>query len=121
MMNVYIVAIVGFTFYRLEIAYLYNKRLGELYEIAWKKSFKCEDLSPKEIEEWNSLCNNDLDILLWHSDCDGILTVSECKKIYKILKQYESDLFSLNYRKLHENFLSNLKFCIDNNRIMYFS
>lgn len=111
---------VGFTNYRRLIAKTYNNRLGELYHIALLKSLRDEDLSTEEIEEWNKLCNEDLDIFLWHSDCDGKLTVKECRKVYKILKEYESNLFPFPYNQLHDKFLSNLKFCIDNRRNMYF-
>lgn len=110
----------GFAHYRKEIAKAYNKRFGELYEIAMLKFLKGEDLSSKEIEELNKLCNDDLDIFLWHSDCDGKLTVSECRKVYKLLKKYESNLFPFPYNEFHEKFISNLRFCIDNRRTMYF-
>lgn len=81
---------------------------------------KGEKTTTEEIEEWNKLCNDDLDIFLWHSDCDGKLTVKECRKVYRVLKEYESNLFPFPYNKLHETFVSNLKFCIDNRRNMYF-
>lgn len=66
---------IRFNLYRKKVASAYNERSGELYE----KTFK-EDLQPEETEEWNTLCNDDLDIFLWHSDCDGKLTPEECKK-----------------------------------------
>lgn len=66
---------IKFNLYRKKVASAYNERLGELY----KKTFK-DELQPEEIKEWNNLCNNDLDIFLWHSDCDGKLTPKECKK-----------------------------------------
>ena len=110
----------GFTFYRQKIANAYNPRLGELYDIARIKFLNNEDLSVEEIEEWNKICNDDLDIFLWHSDCDGKLTVKECRKVYKILKEYDYNLFPFPFNDLHKKFLSNLKFCIDNRRNMYF-
>lgn len=104
---------ISFMWYRMKISELYNKRIGELYS-----KNRIYPLTEEEREEWNKLCNNDLDIFLWHSDCDGKLTVKECRKVYKILKQYEIDDKQLN--KLHQKFLSNLKFCIKYRRNMYF-
>ena len=105
--------IFGFMYYRMKIAELYNKRIGELYS-----KNRLYPLTAEETKEWNTLCNDDLDIFLWHSDCDGKLTVKECRKVYKVLKQYEID--DERFNKLHKKFLSNLKFCIDNRRNMYF-
>ena len=68
----------------MEVAKAFNKTLGEIYEKPY--------LTPKyeftddEIKQWNQLCNDDLDIFLWHSDCDGKLTPKECKKIYNELR-----------------------------------
>lgn len=104
---------IRFMQYRMIIAKLYNERIGELYE-----KNRLYPLLKEEEEEWNKLCNDDLDIFLWHSDCDGKLTVKECRKVYKILKQYKIEEFPFN--ELHEKFLNNLKFAIDNRRNMYF-
>ena len=34
---------------------------------------------------WNAHSDGDLDILLWHSDCDGKFTPHECKKVYRAI------------------------------------
>ncbi len=81
---------ITFNLYRKNVASAYNERLGELY----KKTFK-DELQPEEIEQWNKLCNDDLDIFLWHSDCDGKLTPEECKKIYNELKKLKIKEFAL--------------------------
>lgn len=107
---------IRFNIYRKEVANAYNKRLGELYE----KIFK-EDLQPEEIEEWNTLCNDDLDIFLWHSDCDGKLTPKECKLIYDELKNIDiQDLEYSNEYTMHELWLNMLKYCYKNRVNMYF-
>lgn len=107
------VVIFGFMHYRMKIAELYNKRIGELY---YKRM--SYPLLKEEVEEWNKLCDDDLDIFLWHSDCDGKLTVKECRKVYKVLKQFEIN--DIPFNDMHKKFLSNLKFSIDNRRNMYF-
>lgn len=88
--------------YRLEIASAYNKKLGELFKQSIYRNFNKE-----EIEEWNKLCNDDLDIFLWHSDCDGKFTPKECKKIYNVLKNIDLKDFA----DMHNLWLNMFKFC----------
>jgi len=109
-----------FNNYRKEIATAYNKRLGELYQ----KTFK-EDLAIDEIKEWNTLCNDDLDIFLWHSDCDGKLTPKECKKIYDVMKNLKIEMqghnyIEMNFYNMHELWLNMLKHCYKRRVNMYF-
>lgn len=108
---------IRFNVYRKEVANAYNKRLGELYEKIFRK-----DLQPEEIEEWNILCNDDLDIFLWHSDCDGKLTPEECKKIYNELKKLKiKDLSYSDKWTMQELWLNMLQFCYKHRVNMWFS
>lgn len=111
---------IKFNLYRKKVASAYNERLGELY----KKTFK-DELQPEEIKEWNNLCNNDLDILLWHSDCDGKLTPKECKKIYDAMKDLKVEMqghnyIEMNYYDMHQLWLNMLKHCYKHRVNMYF-
>lgn len=111
---------IKFNVYRKEVANAYNERLGKLYE----KTFK-EDLQPEEIEEWNTLCNDDLDIFLWHSDCDGKLTPKECKKIYDVMKVLKVEMQGHNYIEMncydmHQLWLNMLKHCYKHRVNMFF-
>lgn len=111
---------IRFNVYRKEVANAYNERLGELYE----KTFK-EDLQPEEIEEWNTLCNDDLDIFLWHSDCDGKLTPKECKKIYDVMKGLKVEMQGHNYIEMncydmHQLWLNMFKHCYKHKVNMWF-
>lgn len=101
-----------FNLYRKDVASAYNERLGELY----KKTFK-DELQPEEIKEWNNLCNDDLDIFLWHSDCDGKLTPKECKKIYDAMKDLKVEM---NYYDMHQLWLNMLRHCYKHRVNMYF-
>ena len=102
-----------FNNYRWKLAEAYNKRLGELY----KKSI-LGDISGKEVEEWNNLCNDDLDIFLWHSDCDGKITPKECKKIYNAMKDLKLETSSLI--EIHNLWLNMFKHCYKRGVNMYF-
>ena len=111
---------ITFNLYRKNVASAYNERLGELY----KKTFK-DELQPEEIKEWNNLCNNDLDIFLWHSDCDGKLTPKECKKIYDAMKDLKVEMQGHNYIEMncydmHQLWLNMLKHCYKHRVNMYF-
>lgn len=107
---------ITFNLYRNNVASAYNERLGELY----KKTFK-DELQPEEIKEWNNLCNDDLDIFLWHSDCDGKLTPEECKKIYNELKKLKiKDLPYSDKWTMQELWLNMLKHCYKHRVNMYF-
>lgn len=99
--------------YRKEIAYAYNTRLGELF-----KQSIARNLNKREIKEWNKISNEDLDLFLWHSDCDGMFTPKECKRIYNILKKIKlkDKYFSNN----HTLWLKMFKFCYLNNVSMIY-
>ena len=111
---------IRFNVYRKEVANAYNRRLCELY----KKTFR-RDLQPEEIEEWNILCNDDLDIFLWHSDCDGKLTPKECKKIYDVMKDLKVEMQGHNYTEMncydmHQLWLNMFKHCYKHKVNMWF-
>lgn len=111
---------ITFNLYRKNVASAYNERLGELY----KKTFK-DELQPEEIKECNNLCNDDLDIFLWHSDCDGKLTPKECKKIYDAMKDLKVEMqghnyIEMNYYDMHQLWLNMLKHCYKHRVNMYF-
>lgn len=82
----------GFTKFRIALAKAYNQEFGELYE-KWLASAydSSKKLSNEEFKRMNELSNDDLDILLQHSDCDGKLTPKECKRIYSITKDLHCD------------------------------
>ena len=108
---------ITFNLYRKNVASAYNERLGELY----KKTFK-DELQPEEIKEWNYLCDDDLDIFLLHSDCDGKLTPKECKKIYSKLKKLEidKDLPYSDKWTMHQLWLNMFKYCSTHRVNMWF-
>lgn len=94
---------------RLQIARAYSEKHGKLYE---KATSLCFSVNFDEIvEEWNKDCDDDLDILLWHSDCDGSFTYQECRKIMKALQKltvvFEDEVLRNNY----EDFCAILTHC----------
>lgn len=119
--NSYHCGYITFNNYRKKLATAYNPILGEIY----KKTLYGEELTEKEIKQWNELCNDDLDIFLWHSDCDGKLTPKECKKIYDVVKNLKVEMkghnyITMNYYNMHEQWINMFKYCYKRKVNMYF-
>lgn len=88
----------GFTHFRIAVAKAYNKEFGKLYEKYINYiSLPFGKMTQKELKRLNDLSNDDLDILLLHSDCGGKLTPQECRKIYQITKDLKCDYPQKNY------------------------
>lgn len=105
--------------YRREVAKAFNKTLGKIYEKPYlTPNYEFKD---DEIKQWNTLCNDDLDIFLWHSDCDRKLTPKECKKIYDELKKLNvKDLPYSDKWTMQELWLNMLQFCYKHRVNMWF-
>lgn len=115
---------ITFGIYRCLVAEAYNKEFGELYEKSYKYAFY--EYTDDEIKKWNKLRNDDLDIFLNHSDCDGKLTWKECRAIYKVMKDLDVKMRGHNYGTMnsydmHKQWLNMLKFCWKHRVNMYFS
>lgn len=108
-----------FANYRRNIVQAFNKNLSEIYDKGYYNfDYK---FTKQDIKQWNNLCNDDLDIFIWHSDCDGKLTPKECKKIYNELRWLNiQDLYYSNKYTMHSLWLSMLQFCYKHRVNMYF-
>lgn len=111
-----------FKVYRLEVAKAYNDEIGELYESMMRFPYR---LTEEEINRWNEICNDDLDLFLLHSDCDGKLTWKECRAIYKAMKDLKFDMQGHNYGAMnvydmHTQWLNMFKFCWKHRVTMWF-
>lgn len=67
------------------------------YSMFYELAFHRQPFSPEDEEYWNSHCNDDLDIWIWHSNCDGEFTPQECRKVYKAIKDLRMDFVGHNY------------------------
>ena len=92
----------------------------DLYEI-WKKKFADDD----DVKRWNEKCNDDLDLFILHSDCDGKLTVSECRKVRNAMKSVEEKINKSDMSKEHKQMVNEwycmFAFCARNRVIMKFN
>ena len=110
---------IKFDEYRMRIVKAFNKKLAKIYEKGYLNfNYKMTD---NEIKRWNNLCNDDLDIFLWHSDCDGKLTPQECKKIFNVLKNLIVEDFKYNDKwTMHQLWLNMFEYCYKHKVNMYF-
>lgn len=111
---------ITFRSYRCAVAKAWNQEFGKIYEKQFTKKISNED-----IKRWNELCNDDLDIFLNHSDCDGKLTWQECRAIYKVMKDLDVKMQghnygTMNYYDMHTLWLNMLKYCWKNRVTMRF-
>lgn len=72
----------------------YGERCMEIYRNSMVAG-KC--FTQEEVDYWNERCNDDLDILILHSDCDGKFTPDECRRIYNAMKDLKMDMVGHNY------------------------
>lgn len=71
----------------------YGKEMGRIYE----RFHDWTLLEKDDLSNWNKNCNDDLDLLLFHSDCDGKFSWKECRKIYNAIKDLHMDMQGHNY------------------------
>ena len=109
----------GFLCLRYYISKSYSKKHGELYDQMTKRPF--QPLSEEFIKNWNDGCDDDLDILIWHSDCDGRLTPKECTKVKNALAKIDINFEGReDLEKFYKDFVEMLKHCSKRRVIMYF-
>jgi len=113
---------ITFGVYRKKLAKAYNEKIGYLYE----KIYDGIDLTEEEGIEWDKICNDDLDIFLWHSDCDGKFTPQECKKIYNAMKNIKVNMQEHKYiimetNCMHVHWLNIFRYCYKRRVNLYFS
>lgn len=85
-----------FTYMRflINLAHAYNPEIGQMYERICNGGHSLDDC---EEARWDELGNDDLDLLLFHSDCSGKFTPQECRKIYNVIKDLKMDMQGHNY------------------------
>lgn len=76
-----------FGIFRQQLARSFSEELGKIYEKPYMDMhFKC--FSDEDIEKWDCICPEGLDLFLNVSDCNGKLSFSQCRKVISDLDQY---------------------------------
>lgn len=110
--------------YRCKVAEAYNKEFAEIYKKEYENALY--RFTDEDIKRMNELCNDDLDLFLWHSDFDGKLTWKECKAIYNVMKDLKVEMQghnygTMNFYDMHQQWLNMFKFCWKHRVTMWFS
>lgn len=97
----------------------------DCYNIFRNNLFGGTPFTEQEEKIWNARCNDDLDILIFHSDCDGKFTPAECRKIYNAMKDLYSDMQGHNYGvmkpyNMFEHWKYIFKHCADRRVNLYY-
>lgn len=117
----------GYITYGNFILELIKVAYGEkCYQIFRNAMCASKPFSNEEETYWNSVCNDDLDLLIFHSDCDGKFTPQECRKIYNAMKDLKSDMMGHNYiamepYNMFEHWKAIFKHCADRRVNLYYS
>lgn len=112
---------IGFGILRQYIAKCYNEEMGAMYEKIYR--FPHPELTEAEVKRWNEICDDDLDILLNHSDCGGILKYHECRKIIRALDRIEFKIPDNADRRWYEKYKTlkdMIRYCAKNKKRLYF-
>ena len=108
----------GFSIFRSYIAKAYSEKHGEMYSKLIQLFGGIED----DFEEkWNKDNDESLDLLLFHSDCDGVLRPKEARALYlaltKLTVDFDEDPF---YTEFYKDFLTLLQHSYKRRVIIYF-
>lgn len=115
---------ITFGYYRMAVAKAWNEEFGKLYEKPYMDIF-FKGYTQEECNRWNEICNDDLDLFLNHSDCEGKISWQDCKKIYNAMKDLKVDNIGHNYGTMsnydmHNLWLNMFKYCWKHRVNMYF-
>lgn len=72
----------------------YGQRLAESFR---EEVFFGNRITQQDIDLWNRVCSPALDLLIFHSDCDGKFTWQECRDIFKAMEPLKSNMTGHNY------------------------
>lgn len=116
----------GYVTYGTFIMELVKAAYGErCYNIFRASMLACVPFDEEAEKYWNSVCNDDLDLLIFHSDCDGKFTWQECRRIYKAIKDLKSDMQGHNYTvmkpyNMFEHWKEMFRLCWKHRNNMYY-
>jgi hypothetical protein len=122
----------GFNLLRTKIAYLTNEELGKFYDELLKGTLLFGEEREKFFDEYNKRLNQideELNVspyildFLYAPDCNAKMSVKHCRRIYKVIKDYDDDvLYGYSGRPdcaMFKDFKAIVKDCIDHNIQMY--
>lgn len=89
---------------------VYGERCYNIFTTSpWDEIKMTHEEKQANADYWNSVCNDDLDLFLLHSDCDGKFTPKECKAILKAIEPIDVDFDGLDFDRKPCNLLDHWK------------
>lgn len=96
----------------------YDTKMYEIYKAY--RSYPFRYPTQEELYYWNEHCNDDLDLLILHSDTGGVLKSGQCKKVYNAIKDLsltpQDDWIIEKFIELR----AIIKWCADNKKTLVF-
>lgn len=118
----------GYITYGNFIMRLIKEAYGEqCHEIFRRSLFTSKPFTELDEKTWAEHQNDDLELWIWHSDCEGKFTPKECRRIYNAIKDLTiPDFFAHNYGTMEQyNMLERWKdmflYCAKHRVNMYFT
>ena len=102
----------------------YGEKMGRMFEEVVYLGLRV--LTEEEEKYWDDHCDNDIDLFLFHTDCDGKFSPKECRRIYNAIKDIRMPyLHGCNYESIEpynmlEHWKKMFKHCADRRVNMYF-
>lgn len=112
---------IGFGMVRCQLARSFSEELGYIYEKPYKDMF-FKGFSEEELERWNQICPEGLDLFLWVHDTDGKLSGSQCKKIISDLDKYPMkwpDDWRTDWLEKYERIKELIRWCAKTRHTLY--
>ena len=112
----------GFKQMRIAIAFAYSSKYGNMYQEACSTLGFASRIANEDAfcETWNQGCDDDLDILLWHSDCGGKFSPQECRLVLQALKKLNVHFANDNIQIFYNDFIEMLAHCTKRRVNLYF-
>ena len=112
----------GYITYGNFIMQLIKKAYGQrCCEIFLHSLISGKPFSEAEETFWNSHCNEDLDLWIWRSDCDGKFTPAECRRIYNSIKGIQMDFGDTQSYNMLDRWKDMFLYCAKKRVNMYFA
>lgn len=109
-----------FNFYREQIARIINNEMGDIYSNQTLAVICDKPISQTELNRWNELSNDELNLFFYHSDCEGKFTPKECRIVYNILKDLSVENCEEWVKDFHKKWLEVLLHCYKRRVNLYF-
>ena len=111
----------GFGVIRQQLARSFSEELGQIYEKPYKDMF-FKGFSDEDLDRWNHICPEGLDLFLCVNDTDGKLSWPQCKKVILDLDKYPMnwpDDWRMDWLEKYERIKELIRWCAKTRHTLY--